>query len=265
MKLASLRRLTALGIIGISCMAVMPGCYKTEMETQKARADKAEQDLAAATTKSESLQKQVESLRVPAMKYQQVAQGAKLGVYVNGAKIGTEDLRWDDTRGEFVRNGSRVRSTSVVRFENGRLSDQLLKVNRESGKPLVEGQVKNSRPDGDWIWYDAEGRPSIKEVWKDGKLDGLFQATISKPKAPTTTKPAKTPTTKPAAAKPGTTPATPAPAPAPATTTTAVPAGPNTLPTGETITWKPMTKQDIAERVRKTVATFAALPELIRE
>ncbi|MBX9736842.1 MAG: hypothetical protein K2X32_07945, partial [Phycisphaerales bacterium] len=83
----------------------------------------------------------------------------------------------------------------------------------------------------------------------------LFSATISKPK--TTPAPKPKAGAKPVAPTPGT---TVAPA-----GTTAVPVGPNTLPTGETVTWKAMSKGDRDARVRNTVATFAALPELIRE
>ncbi len=251
MNRASGRAFASLIVFAAFSMSVLPGCYKSEMETQKARADAAEKKSAELEAQLATTKQQADSLRAPAQKFQAMSQGAKLGVYVNNQKVGTDELRWDDTRGEFVRNGARVRSTSLVRFENGKLSDQMLKVGRESGKPLVEGMIKNSRPEGDWIWYNAEGKPVFKEVWKDGKLDGLFSATISKPKAAPKPKAGAKPAT------PGTT-TTPA-------GTTAVPVGPNTLPTGETVTWKAMSKGDRDARVRNTVATFAALPELIRE
>ncbi len=269
MTRASTSRIASLVLSAALALSVLPGCYKSEMEAQKTRADAAEKKAAELESQLATTKQQADTLRVPAQKFQAMSQNAKLGVYVNNQKIGTEELRWDETRGEFVRNGARVRSTSVVRFDNGKLADQMLKVGRESGKPLVEGMVKNSRPEGDWIWYNAEGRPTFKEVWKDGKLDGLYSATISKPKA--APKP-KTPARPAAGATPGTTTrpagattpnaATPGATPA---GTTAVPAGPNTLPTGETITWKAMSKGDRDARVRNTVATFAALPELIRE
>ncbi|CAN5755306.1 hypothetical protein BH11PLA1_BH11PLA1_08270 [soil metagenome] len=260
------RLVSAASLLACAGMLALGGCYKAEADTQKARADKAEADLAAATTRMTDLNKQAEGMRIPAMKFQQMANGARLGVYVNNAKVGTDELKWDETRGEFVRSGARVRSTSNVRFENGRLADQIMRVGRESGKPLVEGQVKNSRPDGDWIWYDTEGRPAFKETWKDGKLDALYSGSVSK----AATKPATTSTKKPTAgaktpAKPGTTAPAGTGATPPPAGTTAVPAGPNTLPTGEIVTWKAMSKAERDERVRRTAATFAALPELIRE
>ncbi|MBX9736816.1 MAG: hypothetical protein K2X32_07810, partial [Phycisphaerales bacterium] len=173
MNRASGRTFASLIVCAAFSMSVLPGCYKSEMETQKARADAAEKKSAELEAQLATTKQQADSLRAPAQKFQAMSQGTKLGVYVNNQKVGTDELRWDDTRGEFVRNGARVRSTSLVRFDNGKLSDQMLKVGRESGKPLVEGMVKNSRPEGDWIWYNAEGKPVFKEVWKDGKLDGL--------------------------------------------------------------------------------------------
>jgi len=262
MSRASSRTVASLIVCAALGMSVLPGCYKSEMETQKVRADAAEKKAAELETQVATAKQQADSLRAPAQKYQAMSQNAKLGVYVNNQKIGTEELRWDETRGEFVRNGARVRSTSVVRFDNGKLADQMLKVGRESGKPLVEGMIKNSRPEGDWIWYNAEGKPTFKEVWKDGKLDSLHSASLTKPKAAPKPKPG-TRAGAPVAPTPGgTRPGTPGATPA---GTTAVPAGPNTLPTGETVTWKAMSKGDRDARVRNTVASFAALPELIRE
>ncbi|MBL0871047.1 MAG: hypothetical protein IBJ18_10775 [Phycisphaerales bacterium] len=242
----SLRSLTtrAIAIASLSSLLLLSGgCYKSAMEAEKARADTAESKAAALEEKLASVNKQVETMRVPAMKYDNISRGAKLGVYVDGQRIGEEQLRFDETKGEFVRNGTRSRSTSVIRYENGRLSDQMMKVTRENGTLMVEGAIRNSRPDGDWIFYSAEGKPSIKETWKDGKLEGLFSASITKPKT-TTTKPK---TTKPATGATTTTPPPTTPAPA------------------EQVTWKALSKAEKDERLKKTAAMFASIQELVRQ
>jgi hypothetical protein len=232
----------AIAIASLATLLTLSGgCYKSAMETEKARADAAETKATELESKVASLTKQVETMRVPAMKFDNISRGAKLAVYVDGQKIGEEQLRFDETKGEFVRNGTRSRSTSILRYENGKLSDQMMKVTRENGTMMVEGAIRNSRPDGDWIFYSAEGKPSIKETWKDGKLEGLFSASITKPKT-TTTKPK---TTKPAAGTTTTPPATPA--------------------ATEQVTWKALSKAERDERLRKTAAMFASIQELVRQ
>lgn len=234
----------ALAIASLSSLLLLSGgCYKSAMEAEKARADTAEAKAAELESKLASVNKQVESMRVPAMKFDNISRGAKLAVYVDGQKIGEEQLRFDETKGEFVRNGTRSRSTSILRYENGKLSDQMMKVTRENGTMMVEGAIRNSRPDGDWIFYSAEGKPSIKETWKDGKLEGLFSASITKPKTTTTTKPK---TTKPATGA----------------TTTPPPVTP--APT-EQVTWKALSKAEKDDRLKKTAAMFASIQELVRQ
>ncbi len=232
----------AIAIASLSSLLLLSGgCYKSAMEAEKARADTAESKNTELESKIASLTKQVETMRVPAMKFDNISRGAKLAVYVDGQKIGEEQLRFDETKGEFVRNGTRSRSTSILRYENGKLSDQMMKVTRENGTMMVEGAIRNSRPDGDWIFYSAEGKPSIKETWKDGKLEGLFSASITKP---------KTTTTKPKTTKPAT-----------GATTTPPPAAPAT----EQVTWKALSKAERDERLRKTAAMFASIQELVRQ
>lgn len=239
------RHITLAAILAFTSLT-LPGCYKGEAEAQKTRADDLQKQLDEANGKLSSANKEVAAFRGPASKFEAMSRGGmKLAVIVNGQRIGYDEVKLTDS-GELVRNGLRQRSSSSVRFIDGKLADQMLVVNRESGKKLVEGNVRGSRPDGDWLWYDRDGKPAFKEVWKDGKLDALFKAEITKAKAPA---PAKKTTP----AKPGT----------PGATTP--PVTPPVTPPAEVVNWKAASKAEKDERLFKTVATFAALPELIRE
>lgn len=165
-------------------VATFGGCYKSQMEAEKGRADAAEAKakeleakVATAEGAARQAQQQLQSL-------QQAGTQGMLVTLVNGQEVGRDAIR-SVGPGRFVRNGERWRPTSAVQFVNGVLADQVMKVNRDNGKPNFEGAVKNSRPDGDWIWYDREGRPSTKEVWKDGKLAETHTNTSRDPAKPT--------------------------------------------------------------------------------
>ena len=175
MKNASRRLSLSVVSFGLLAATVLPGCYKTEMETQKARADKAEGDLAAL---KEQLTKSKSDLDTAKAQINQFRSG-QLVTLVNGQPLGTDQISMTQP-GVFVRNGTRQRPGSKVNFDNGRIADQQLVTLRDNGKPNFQGNVKNSRPDGDWLWYDPKGVPATKEVWKDGKLAQVFKATSVK-------------------------------------------------------------------------------------
>jgi hypothetical protein len=175
MKNVSRRLSLTVVSFGLLTATVLPGCYKTEMETQKARADKAEGDLAAA---KEQLTKSKAELDSAKAQINQSRSG-QLVTLVNGQQAGTDQITMTQP-GVFVRNGIRQRVGSKVNFDNGRIADQQLVTTRPDGKTNFQGNVKNSRPEGDWLWYDPKGNPATKEVWKDGKLAQVFRATAVK-------------------------------------------------------------------------------------
>jgi len=156
---------------GLCAALTLPGCYKTEMETQKTRADKAEGD---AKANAEKLAKAATDLEQAKAQLNQMRRGTLITL-VNGQQAGTDEIIMTQP-GVFVRSGSRQRVGSKVTFDNGRIADQQLTVQRETGKTNFTGSVRSSRPDGEWLWYDPKGVPAVKEVWKEGKLAQVFNA-----------------------------------------------------------------------------------------
>ena len=180
-RMESLARVAAL-LLCAAGAASLSGCNKAELEAQKTRADASDQkvkqleadlgksktDLAAAMTRAQQAESQLNVMR----------SGAVLVTMIDGKIDGRDTIRWDGT--QFVRHGDRVRSNGVVKFDSGRVADQTMLINRESGKPWFTGATKNSRPDGEWIWFDKDGKPQTKEVWADGTLTDVQRASISR-------------------------------------------------------------------------------------
>ena len=158
---------------------VLSGCYKSEFEAEKAKNTEAEakianleKDLAAARAEATTAKQRISS--DPLIRAS--ANGLKLATYVNGVKEGTDDLGVNP-QGELVRNGFRTRESSSIRYEMGRIADQTITITSSATKkPYITGAVKNSAPEGDWLWYNSDGKPANKEVWKDGKLIELYSA-----------------------------------------------------------------------------------------
>jgi hypothetical protein len=173
--------LMAAGLVAVSVLT-LPGCYKSQFEAEKTRAtdlekkaketqaalDKATSDLAAATTRTQALETQLSGIRA----------GGTLVGFVDGKPAGREAIRWDGT--QWVRHGDCVRPGGVVKFENGRLADQTLFMNQPSGKPWYTGMVKFGKPDGEWIWFDGDGNPQMRETWAGGKLTEVAKASTAK-------------------------------------------------------------------------------------
>ncbi|MGH7132282.1 MAG: hypothetical protein ACREJO_10095 [Phycisphaerales bacterium] len=158
---------------------LLSGCYKSEFEAEKAKNTEheakiatLEKDLAAARGEATTAKQRLAS--EPGMRAQ--AGGMQLATYVNGVREGTDALGVN-AQGELVRNGIRKRDNSEIRYDMGRIADQVITINSSATKkPYITGVVKNSAPEGDWIWYNSDGKPTNKEVWKDGKLIELYSA-----------------------------------------------------------------------------------------
>lgn len=160
----------------------LPGCYKAEATKEKARADAAEQkakglegdlakvraDLQAALTKAQAAETQLTTVR----------SGSALVTLVNGQVGSRDSVRWDGQ--QFVRHGDCARMGGIVKFDSGRLADQMLLMNQPSGKPWFAGTVRNSRPVDEWIFFDSEGKPQHREIWKDGHLAEVGRAVAGK-------------------------------------------------------------------------------------
>jgi hypothetical protein len=174
-------RTTALALLLASGLA-LGGCYKADMEKEKARANAAEEKIKGLESE---LAKAKGDLQAAAMRAQQaeaqfrtVSTGAVLVTLVDGQPAGTDTIRFNGT--SFVRHGERRRSNGSIQFDNGRLADGPFTMNRDNGKKWFEGAVRNSRPDGEWIWYNRDGQPSTRETWRDGKVVEVARGTTAK-------------------------------------------------------------------------------------
>ncbi|MFO0081508.1 MAG: hypothetical protein ACK55O_02720 [Phycisphaerales bacterium] len=80
--------------------------------------------------------------------------------------------------GALVRHGTRTRLHAggsvamTVRYDNGRIADQRLIAVDEKGDRLLEGEVRDQRPDGEWVWSLA-GTPIGRESWSRGVLTDI--------------------------------------------------------------------------------------------
>ena len=176
------RHAAAFALFAASALAILPGCYKSQYETEKTRGDDLEKkskeaqsqvdalkrDLGAAQTRSQQLETQLSALRA----------GGSLVGFVDGKPTVREPIRWDGT--QWVRHGDCARSGGTVKFENGRLADQTIMFNQPGGKPWYTGAIKFGKPDGEWIWFDDAGKPLMHEVWAAGRLAEVGKATTAK-------------------------------------------------------------------------------------
>jgi outer membrane murein-binding lipoprotein Lpp len=177
-------------------VTTLTGCNKAELDKQTARANSAEdkvKSLEAENTKLKSdLQTQTSRAQTAEGKLTSFAtSGSVLVTMIDGKVEGRDGIRYDGGSQVFVRHGSRERSNGTIRFENGKLADGPFSMNRDNGKAWFVGAIKNSRPDGEWIWNDRDGKPENKETWKDGKLVEVAKASVAKDGKVTWTKGAK--------------------------------------------------------------------------
>jgi len=165
-----------------AAVVVLPGCYKSQFETEKTRAedlhkkskevqaqlDAAKRELGTAQARTQQLEAQLSGLRA----------GGTLVSYIDGKPAGRESIRWDGT--QWVRQGDSSRAGGTIKFDNGRLADQTLMVSQAGDKPWYTGAVKFGKPEGEWIWFDEGGKPHMREVWAAGRLVEVGKASTAK-------------------------------------------------------------------------------------
>lgn len=174
------RRLAAASLVALAL--VLPGCYKSQYEAAKTQAndldkklkdtqtqlDQTKSELASAQGRVQQLETQLSGLRA----------GGTLVGFIDGKPTIREAIRWDGT--QWVRHGDSTRGDRTIKFENGRLADQVLFVNQAGGRPWYTGAVKYGKPDGEWIWFDSAGKPHMRETWTGGRLVEVARASTAK-------------------------------------------------------------------------------------
>jgi hypothetical protein len=170
-----------MAVVLASSLLVLPACVsKSEFEKEKQRADAAEARAKELEGRVQQADARAASLQAKAAQVDQFAAGgANLETIVNGQVIGRDGIRLAQP-GRFVRHGVRERTTSRVAYSNGQLADQVFTINRESGSKMVEGPVKNSRCDGEWFWFNRDGKKTHRETFKDGKLVSVETVTVAR-------------------------------------------------------------------------------------
>lgn len=170
-----------MAIVLASSLLVLPACVsKSEFEKEKARADAAEARAKELETRASQAETRAASLQAKASQIDQLSQGgANLELFVNGQATGRDGIRLVGA-GRFVRHGLRERTTSRIAYSNGQIADQVFTLNRENGSKMVEGTVKNSRCDGEWSWFNRDGKKTHRETYKDGKLVTVETVTVAR-------------------------------------------------------------------------------------
>jgi len=177
---ASPRLFLTLALVSVGTLT-LAGCYKTEYETEKTRADGLEKKSTEAQSSLDKTRTDLQAAlgRVQTAESQLAASraGGSLVTLVDGKPYAQDAVKWDGQR--WVRHGDCQRAGGTIRFDSGRLIDQPVMLVSPSGKPFVTGQIRASHPDGEWIWFDADGKPATKEAWKDARLTDLSRANNS--------------------------------------------------------------------------------------
>lgn len=174
------RRFAAASLVALAL--ILPGCYKSQYEAAKTQADdldkklkdtqsqldQSKSELASSQGRVQQLEMQLSGLRA----------GGTLVGFVDGKPTIREAIRWDGT--QWVRHGDSSHGDRTIKFENGRLADQVLFINQAGGRPWYTGAIKYGKPDGEWIWFDTAGKPSMRETWTAGRLVEVARASTSK-------------------------------------------------------------------------------------
>lgn len=179
-------RLAPLALVAMTSLAglsLMTGCYKSDYEAAKAGKEEAEKKVKDLEGQIAQVQNTAKAQIAEAQAQAQRMSTGNLVTLVNGEAIGTDGVRF--ANGQFVRHGERVRATkgvvnSRVIFQDGRLADQTLTLVRDNGKRNLVGAIRNSRPDGEWVWFDADDKPYKRENWKDGRLETVEDVSVAK-------------------------------------------------------------------------------------
>lgn len=175
-KLASLA-------LGLTMLLPLTGCYKAEMEAQKARADGLDTKVKELEAAKAAAEQRAQTAQASVNQVNGFRNGtAQLATVVNGTIVGVDTIRLvDGPQGpQFVKHGTRKRGTWSIVYSNGQLADQPFTMNRDSGTKYVEGNIKGGKADGEWIWYSKDGKAANRETFKDGKLQSVESASTAK-------------------------------------------------------------------------------------
>lgn len=155
----------------------LTGCYKSDWEAEQKKSaalqgelDKVKSDLAKANAEARKATDDIARLRT----------GTSLVTIVDGKRV--QDGIVLTNEGFFVKNGPRVRGVNSVNYSMGALADGpiALKRERHPDKPYITGSVKGNRADGEWVWYDTNGKPTNRQVFTNGKQTSVEAATVAK-------------------------------------------------------------------------------------
>ncbi|MBY0308069.1 MAG: hypothetical protein K2Q09_04940, partial [Phycisphaerales bacterium] len=107
--------------------------------------------------------------------------GTTLQVKVDGKPAGQDGIALGGD-GFFYKNGPRVRGVNSVTYRMGDLADGPIALKRESApdKPYIMGSVKGNRAEGEWMWYDAAGKLTHRQVFANGKQVSVEAATTDR-------------------------------------------------------------------------------------
>ncbi|HZW05977.1 MAG TPA: hypothetical protein VFF65_02545 [Phycisphaerales bacterium] len=158
-------------------LTTLAGCYKSDWEKEKSRADSLQTEVDKAR---EELKKATAAAQTAADNMNRLRTGTSLVSIVDGKRF--EDGIALTNDGFFVKNGLRVRGANSVRYTMGALTDGPIALKREKypDKPYVQGFVKNNRADGEWTWYDTTGKLVNRQIFANGKQVSVEAATVAR-------------------------------------------------------------------------------------
>jgi hypothetical protein len=171
--------------LGLALLGGLSGCYKKEFEAEKAKAEAAAKEVESLNAQLSTVRGQLQqaTTAVRTLEGLQRTGGVMESFgWQNGTltKTGTEAVRLNE-RGVFVRHGARQRENGSLTFSNGQLADQSFTLNRSgTATKYVEGTVRGSKAEGEWMWYDRNGKLTHIEVWKDGKLTQVDAVSVDR-------------------------------------------------------------------------------------
>ncbi len=158
-------------------LAPLSGCYKSDWESEKAKSADLQKQLDAAIEKDKKTSSELRAATDLVTR----ARSSYLATYVDGKEVGRDTIAMT-AQGFFVKNGARIRGGTQINYANGALVDGPFVLKRDSApdKVYVSGSVKGNRADGEWMWYNNDGKPAHKEVYAAGKLTSVEAATVAK-------------------------------------------------------------------------------------
>lgn len=171
--------------LGLALLGGLSGCYKKEFEAEKAKAETAAKQVADLEAQLNAVKGQLQQATTSVRTLEGLQRNGgvmETFAWQNGTltKQGRETIRLNE-QGVFVRHGDRQRENGSLRFANGQLADQNFTLNRSgTATKYVEGTVRASKAEGEWMWYDRNGKLTNIETWKDGKLAQVDSVAVDK-------------------------------------------------------------------------------------